>query len=265
MRIWNIALLGLSVLGLSNSHHQRSDRCCVLKRHNSGSEQDSEQRDSLELPGASRGCPSGYPPVLGNSPSAPVITPQDIQPALGNSTATPTVTPQGVAPALAPSTPALGAQSVTPVVPIPQTPVLAQPNSTTINPPKGFTTGIGQQGFGTAIGQQGTTAIGQQGATAIGQQGATAIGQQGFGTAITPPANGVVIGQPEPFTPAAPASLPASTPVRPSPILPSQATPPMVATPVPQSPAVTPTAPAAPMRPMPSAPTSAIRVAPAHR
>jgi hypothetical protein len=74
----------------------------------------------------------------------------------------------------------------TPPQPAPQPPGTIAPN--------GITTGIGQQGSGTAIGQQGTPAI--------GQQGTTAIGQQGVGTAIIPETNAVVIGQPEPTTPA---------------------------------------------------------------
>jgi len=249
MRIWKIALLGLSVVGLSNGITNAQTVAAPSAATTPVQNRVVSNGIPLNSQVPTAVAPQDVRPVLGSSPSAPVITPQDVQPALGNSATTPAITPQGVTPALAPSTPALGAQTVTPVMPTPQTPVLGQPNSTRINPPQGFTTGIGQQGSGTAIGQQGTTAI--------GQQGNTAIGQQGFGTAINPPANGVVIGQPEPFTPATSASVPPPTPVRPSPILPSQAAPPMVATPVPQSPA----SPVAPLRPMPPAPTAATRVA----
>ena len=114
---------------------------------------------------------------------------------VGTSTA---VTPRDIAPNLASSnmTPAIGRQGITPAQPPPGTPGI-QPGLGT----RGFTTGIGRQGFGGAIGQQGS-------GTAIGQQGSgTAIGQQGVGTAIIPGTNGVVIGQPEPFTPAPPTVL----------------------------------------------------------
>lgn len=103
------------------------------------------------------------------------------------------VTTRNIAPSLGVSnvTPAIGRQGVTPAMPNPGGPAIGQT--------QGFTTAIGQQGFGGAIGRQGS-------GTAIGQQGSgTAIGQQGAGTAIAPPntpaqpANGIVIGQPEPF------------------------------------------------------------------
>jgi hypothetical protein len=91
--------------------------------------------------------------------------------------------------------PAIGRSGIRPAIPGTNRPTLGVPN-----PQRGFTPAIGRQGAGTAIGQQGS-------GTAIGQQGSgTAIGEQGVGTAITPPNNGVVIGQPEPFSPPAPAA-----------------------------------------------------------
>ena len=117
------------------------------------------------------------------------------------------ITPRDVTPALGPSnvTPAIGRPGITPAIANPAVPSIVQTQR--------FTTGIGRQGFGGAIGQQGS-------GTAIGQQGSgTAIGQQGSGTAIIPPnntqapaPNGVVIGQPEPFQSAVPATTPATAP-----------------------------------------------------
>jgi hypothetical protein len=110
---------------------------------------------------------------------------------------------QSINPSLTASnaTPTIGRQGFTPAMPNPGIPAIIQ-----------------TQGFTTGIGQQGSTAIGQQGSgTAIGQQGSTAIGQQGVGTAIqpstaaiSPSTNAIVIGQPEPFTPA-PAIAPPPT------------------------------------------------------
>jgi hypothetical protein len=126
------------------------------------------------------------------------------------------ITPRDVTPALGPSnvTPAIGRPGITPAIANPAVPSIVQTQR--------FTTGIGRQGFGGAIGQQGS-------GTAIGQQGSgTAIGQQGSGTAIIPPntqapaPNGVVIGQPEPFQSAAPATAPRATAPGFAPNLPNQ-------------------------------------------
>jgi hypothetical protein len=116
-----------------------------------------------------------------NPAAAPAITPQNMPPVLGSS----------------PTTPALGPQNVRPVI-TPPAPALGQPRPTAVAPSQGFTTGIGHRA---------RTAIGQQGSVGVGQQGfGTAIARQGGTPAVS--ANGIVIGQPGPFTPppAAPSS-----------------------------------------------------------
>lgn len=179
----------------------------------------------------------GVPVFVTNTPVAGMNSRTGFTPSLGAASASPAMNPSGIQPAMpSPPRPAV----------IPQSPGAA----IALTPPS---TAIGQQGSGTAIGQQGGTAIGQQGTTAIGQQGTTAPGQQGFGASIIPNGNAIVIGQPEPFTPAVPAQVPPtgfggtnhfgqSTMTTPSGAL----------TNAPPRPAITPTTPqTSPMRPAP--------------